>query len=353
MPFTQRSGFVCTRIFVERALISSCGEALLTTAPVGGGQLLVQTLIDDGNVCGEAPLWDPQFQRLYWTDIAGCKLYSYDWANSRREVILDGFEVSGCALDASGALIFVNQSGVWVWDKLKRPTLIVKRCAGETLQLNDCIADPKGRLLTGSSFYSPTAKYPLGKLYSVDIDGSVQILDEGYHLANGLAFSGDGCILYATDSIARVIYAYVYDPQNGQATDRRTLVKVDEISGLPDGLTVDGNDFLWSAEWYGGCVKRYDPDGALERRIDVPAKQCSSLTFGGPTLREIFITSAAKSEPMPEMPPGYDPESGYFGGALFHLNLGIQGRAEHRTKLNINLGIDQGTTRQKGRVVDG
>jgi D-xylonolactonase len=90
---------------------------------------------------------------------------------------------------------------------------------------------------------------------------------------------------------------------------------------------------VWSAEWYGSCISRYDPDGKLERRIPVPAKQSSSLTFGGPDLRDIFVTSAAKSEAMPVMPPGYDAVNGYFGGALYRLNVGIQGQLEHRTKL--------------------
>jgi D-xylonolactonase len=89
---------------------------------------------------------------------------------------------------------------------------------------------------------------------------------------------------------------------------------------------------VWSAEWYGSCICRYDPDGKLERRIPVPAKQTSSLAFGGPEMNDIFVTSAAKSEPMPVMPAGYNPESGYFGGGLFHLNAGITGTVEHRTK---------------------
>jgi hypothetical protein len=39
----------------------------------------------------------------------------------------------------------------------------------------------------------------------------------------------------------------------------------------------------------------------------------------------MFITSAAQSEPMDIMPPGYDPNSGVFGGALYRANLGIAG----------------------------
>lgn len=300
------------------------------------GQLFAYRLLDEGNLCGEAPIWDAQLQTFYWTDITLRRFYSYDWNSYTLKTILDGFEVSGCAIDESGALIFVNHAGVWSWDKVKEPKLIVDQHATEKLQLNDCIADPQGRLLTGSTFYSPASEYPLGKLYSVETGGTVRILDDGFQLANGLAFSGDGCTLYVTDSIARIIYAYDYDAKTGQAQNRRVFVNIDRSSGLPDGLTVDVDDFVWSAEWYGSCIKRYDPDGTLERRIDIPAKQCSSLTFGGPTLKDIFVTSAAKSEPMPEMPPGYDSETGYFGGALFCVEGDIQGCVEHRTKLNTN-----------------
>jgi sugar lactone lactonase YvrE len=291
-------------------------------------------LVNDDNLCGEAPLWDAPHQRLYWTDCSGRKFYAYDWNSKRKEVLLDGFEVNGCALDQSGGFTFVNNSGVLSWNGKDKPRLIVGEIGDEKLQLNDCIADPEGRLLAGSCFYNPSAEYPLGKLFCVQTNGTVQILDEGFHLANGLGFSPDGKTLYFTDSIARLIYEYAYDPTTGRVRNRRVLVTLDNNSGLPDGLTVDAEGFIWSAEWYGSCISRYDPEGELDRRIQVPAKQISSMAFGGPELCDLFITSAAKSEPMPVMPPGYDPNSGYFGGALFHTNVGIKGRVEYRTRFN-------------------
>lgn len=294
----------------------------------------VCALVDDRNACGESPLWDATQQTLYWTDCAG-KFYSYDWKTKLREILLHDFEVNGCALDQSGGFTFINNAGVWFWNKRGRPTPVVSEFEGLKLQLNDCIADPEGRLLAGSCFYNPSAGYQLGKLFCMQSNGTMQILDEGFHLANGLGFSVDGKTLYFTDSVARTIYEYTYDSITGRVRNQRVFVRVDTNAGLPDGLTVDAEGFVWSAEWYGGCISRYDPDGKLERRIPVPAKQTSSLTFGGPELLDIFVTSAAKSEVMPLMPPGYDPKSGYFGGALFHLNAGIQGRVEYRTKLRI------------------
>jgi sugar lactone lactonase YvrE len=194
--------------------------------------------------------------------------------------------------------------------------------------MNDCIADPRGRLLSGSVFYNPSGEYPLGKLICVDTDGSARIIDEGFHLANGLGFSPDCNTLYFTDSVARTIFAYDYDVTGGTVRNRRVFAKVPPSQGIPDGLTVDAEGFVWSAEWYGSCIVRYDPKGNIERLVDTPAKQTSSLAFGGPKLTDIFITSAAKSEPMPIMPAGYDPKSGYFGGKLYHINFGIRGKAE-------------------------
>lgn len=112
-------------------------------------------------------------------------------------------------------------------------------------------------------------------------------------------------------------------------------MKVNSNAGLPDGLTVDTEGFVWSAEWYGSRISHYDSDGTLERQISVPAKQCSSLIFGGPELQDIFFTSAAKSETMPVMPCGYDPDTGYFGGVLFQLNAGIQRRLEYDTRFRV------------------
>jgi sugar lactone lactonase YvrE len=80
-------------------------------------------------------------------------------------------------------------------------------------------------------------------------------------------------------------------------------------------------------------VVRYDPDGKEERRIATPAKQTSCVTFGGADLSDLFITSAARSEAMPIMPPGYDPDAGFFGGPLYRTAAGVRGRAESKAKI--------------------
>ena len=291
----------------------------------------MSVIADYGDLCGEGPIWDPDAGCLYWTDNVGLKFYRYDWKSGTHRIVKQELEINGCALNASGGFAIVNNRGIWLWDGRDGVWLIAAEVDGSPCRMNDCIADPEGRLLAGSVFYETSGKYPLGKLIRVDVDGTAHIVDEGFHISNGLSWSAGGKLLYFADSAARCIYAYDYDRDSGNLRNRRVLVKVPAEEGLPDGLAVDAEGFIWSAQWYGSCVVRYDPDGAVERRVPVPAKQTSSLAFGGPDFTDIFITSAGLSEPMPVMPPHYDPASGYFGGRLYHTNLAIQGKPEFKT----------------------
>lgn len=296
---------------------------------------LCRIVADEETLCGESPLWDARTERLYWVDCLSARLFVYDWTANKHTVLLQGFDVNGVALNGKDGFVFVNNRGVWLWNNQASlpPSPVASEVEGIPLQLNDCIADPRGRLLAGTCFYEPYKPSELGHLVKVETDGSVTILDDGLRLANGLCFSFDSTILHLADSVERVIYAYDYDVSSGVASGKRIFVRIDNSAGLPDGITADAEGFVWVAEWYGGCIKRYDPDGKLERQIAVPAKQTSSLTFGGPDLRDIFITTAAKSEPMPVMPLEYDPHSGYFGGALFKTHTEIRGQIEHRANV--------------------
>lgn len=289
----------------------------------------IRVVADYDDLCGEAPLWDPDSGTLYWADSVGLKFYKFFPDTGSHEVVKYGIEINGIALNRSGGFLISNNRGVWLWDSGDNLKLIVDVADGSKCQMNDCIADPEGRLFVGSWFFNPTESYELGKLIRIDVDGTAHVVDEGIHLANGLAFSPDARTLYFTDSAARRIYAYGYDRETGSIRNRRVLVQVAATEGLPDGLTVDAEGYLWSAQWYGGCVVRYDPEGKVERRVQIPAKQTSSVMFGGRDLTDLFITSAAKSEPMPIMPEGYDPTVGRLGGQLYCIHLEIRGKHEY------------------------
>ena len=291
-------------------------------------------IADYGDLCGECPVWDGAGS-LFWTDIDGRRFYRYQPASGKHQIVHEGLQINGFRLNQPGGFVITNAMGVWLWDGAGTVRLIAKEIDGSKLQFNDCIADPIGRLYAGTCFYDPNREYELGKLIRVEKDGKVVIVDEGFHMANGFGFSPDCSILYFTDSGERCIYAYDYQVKSGELRNRRVVVKVPNTEGLPDGMTVDCEGFIWSAQWYGSCVVRYDPEGDVERRISTPAKQTSAIAFGGDDLTDIFITSAAKSGSLPIMPPGYDPEDGYLGGRLYHLNLAIKGKPEYRSDISV------------------
>ncbi|HJS98184.1 MAG TPA: SMP-30/gluconolactonase/LRE family protein [Terriglobales bacterium] len=298
-----------------------------------GKQGPIEVVADYGNLCGEGPLWDDQKQILYWTDIDGKKFYRLLWKEHRHELVHDGFQVNGACLQQNGGFLVTNSSGVWLWSPPSKPMLLASEAEGQECVLNDCIADPEGRVYSGSYHYIPGGVAAPSFLFRIDNDGSVHIADEGIQFSNGLAFSPDCGTLYFSDSVARCIYAYQWHRETGSLSNRRVFIRLPREQGFPDGLTVDAEGFIWCAHWFGACITRYDPDGKLERRIAIPATQTSSLAFGGPDLNVIFVTSASLNNMLEEAPPGYDPNRVFVGGRLYQMSSDVQGRKEYRSRI--------------------
>ncbi|HTV81985.1 MAG TPA: SMP-30/gluconolactonase/LRE family protein [Acidobacteriaceae bacterium] len=292
-----------------------------------------EIVTDDGNLCGEGPLWDATDQALYWTDITGHRFFRYLWRERRREVLSSGFQVGGFCRQQSGDFLVTSSQGIWLWSPGEQPILLADQAEGQTCVMNDCAADPCGRVYSGSWHLDENGHSAPSFLFRVDTDGSVHIADEGICFSNGLAFSPDGGALYFADSVARCIYSYDWRPQDGALSRRRVFARIDRSEGVPDGLTVDGEGFVWCAHWFGGRVTRYDPEGRRERRVDLPAAQTSSLCFGGPNLDEIYVTSAARSNAEVLAPEGYDPNAVFLGGPLYRFRAGIRGQLKHRSNV--------------------
>src|SRR5690606_11968506 len=115
-------------------------------------------------------------------------------------------------------------------------------------------------------------------------------------------------------------------------SNRVPFIRLSRDEGLPDGLTVDQEGFVWVARWFGGGISRYDPDGKLERTINLPAAQTSSLTFGGKHCKDIVVTSAAQYWEAPLASAGHDFSSNR-GGGVYRIAQDIVGKPEHKAKI--------------------
>lgn len=255
----------------------------------------------------------------------------------------NGLNAAGMAFNESGEFVFAGTSGLHLWRELALSGAIAQTKRGEhrtllthhndePLNFNDILADPKGRLYAGTWYWGAQEYEKLGKLYLIDTDGSATIQDEGIELSNGLGLSPNEKTLYYADSTARKIYAYAVNQATGELSNRRIFVDVPLTEGIPDGLTVDAQGFVWSAQWYGSQIVRYDPDGKVERVIKIPASQVTCMAFGGPDMNELYITTASEDWPTRYAPPGYDSSKVHVGGELFRLTLDIQGKPEYKTR---------------------
>jgi sugar lactone lactonase YvrE len=155
-------------------------------------------------------------------------------------------------------------------------------------RLNETKVDCRGRLLVGSVEDPGFAS--AGKLYSIS-GKSVTVLEDHIAVPNSLGWSWDWRKLYFADSFQRRIWEYDYDNESGAADNRRVFAEIPEGEGFPDGLAVDQEGFIWNAQIDGWQIKRYDPDGRIERVVHLPVRRPTSLTFGGPDYQTIFITT--------------------------------------------------------------
>jgi sugar lactone lactonase YvrE len=182
------------------------------------------------------------------------------------------------------------------------------------------IADPAGRVFCGTM----STEESKGRLYRLDLDGSLHLLLEGIGCSNGMAFTADLKNLYYTDSFVREIYLFDYSSKDGAISNQRVFSSFAEEEGLPDGATVDSKDRLWSALWGGACVVRLRPDGAIEKRIALPTAKASSLTFGGDDYSDLYITTAGGN---------CKEENGALAGGLFRVKMQTPGRPEFLSRI--------------------
>jgi sugar lactone lactonase YvrE len=283
----------------------------------------IRAIVDCRTTLGEGPLWDVREQKIYWVDSIGCKIYRADADGTNVETWDVPSKIGSLALREKGGAIIALQSGIHTFDfTTGRATPITDPEPDHpTTRLNDGKVDRRGRFFFGSMDIDENKN--ICKLYRLDPDLSLHVMDDGIIVSNGPCFSPDDRTFYFADSRSGYISAYDYDVATGSLSNKRTFVEF--ASGAPDGGTVDAEGYVWSAAIIAGELRRFAPDGTLERAIPMPVKNLTSLNFGGPNLDVIYCTSIAKMH-LPDVP-----NDGPLGGSLFAIyGAGIRGVPEPR-----------------------
>ncbi|MGA5299801.1 SMP-30/gluconolactonase/LRE family protein [Nucisporomicrobium flavum] len=163
-----------------------------------------------------------------------------------------------------------------------RPLTAPEPVTDRPWRMNDGVADRAGRFWAGSMACDQSPRS--GALYRLDPDGTVRTVLRDLTIANGPAFSPDGRTMYLSDTPLGHIDRFDVDPATGELSGRRPFARLDPDHGAPDGLTVDTEGHVWAALFGGAAVHRYRPDGVLDRRVTLPARQPTSVCLVGATL---------------------------------------------------------------------
>ncbi|WP_017587055.1 SMP-30/gluconolactonase/LRE family protein [Nocardiopsis ganjiahuensis] len=180
--------------------------------------------------------------------------------------------------------------------------------AATPMRMNDGCCDPSGRFWAGSMAYDATPG--AGSLYRTDPDRTLTRVLGGYTVPNGPAFTPDGTRMYLADSHAGRIDTCEIGP-GGDVRDLRCFTEAD--GGAPDGMQVDSAGYLWVAVWGAGRVHRYAPDATLDRVLELPAVQPTSVCVVGEAEPTLFVTSATVGLSAP----------GPYDGAVFAVPVDV------------------------------
>ena len=278
---------------------------------------------------GEGPLWDPQKKCLYWSDIPNGKMFRYYPDRNEHEQFYNGEIVGGFTIQENGSLLlFMSGGAIATWDKGNLNYLIDKLPGEENNRFNDVFADPNGRVFCGT-MPQDSSKGParLGTLYRLDRDLRIFPIIRKIGISNGMGLTPDRTQLYYTDTDDNQIHIFDYTVETGSISNKRVFVDIKpESDGYPDGMTVDAEGYVWSARWGGSSVIRYDTSGREERRITLPAKNVTSVIFGGDKYEDMYITTGG----------GEDKASNGIGaGGLFRIQPGVKGVAEFSSSIGI------------------
>ena len=277
-------------------------------------------------VLGESTLWSPEEGAIYWVDINNPTIHRLDPASGEHRHWLVETEIGSIGLAGPGRLVAGLRTGIACFDlESGEFEPLVDPEGGHRFnrnRMNDGKVDRAGRFWCGTM--QDPGHQPVGTLWRIAADGAFTAALTGIRIPNALCWSPDGTTMYFTDSLSMQIWAFDFDQASGEIDNKRVFVELGEGAGVADGATVDSDGFLWCAQMFGGRVRRYDPDGGIDREVALPVPQVTCCAFGGPDLDTLYISTASLG--MDRAARAEAP----LAGALFAFEAGVRGLPEPR-----------------------
>lgn len=282
---------------------------------------------------GESAIWHEVESALYWVDIEGLTVNRLHAASGKFTSWKMGSNPSALAIDDNNCLTVATRHGLLrlnTTDGSEKPIADAPYDPAR-VRFNDGRVDPAGRFWIGT-MYEPRDQ-PAAEMYVLDKDKLRRAWSGGMTNSNGLAWSLDGRTMYHADTTTHRIDCYDYDVTTGEQSNRRTIVtfpsdkSAPDYGGRPDGATIDAEGMYWVAMFEGARILRIAPNGEIVRELKLPVKCPTSVAFGGPDLRTLYITSASHGRSKEEL------EQYPLSGKVLAIKMDVAGREEPEYRL--------------------
>lgn len=243
---------------------------------------------------GEGPIWLEASATVCWLNIMDGVLMTHRWSDGQQQKHVFEAPVGMALPAADGGLVIGIGTRLHHFDPAtgKKEFILDLEPDHPDHRCNDGIVDRHGRLWVGTT--QMEHHHEAGALYKVESGKATRMLEK-LTITNGMAFSLDNHLLYHIDSPLRRVHSYRFHAEDGIIDHEKTVIRIPDMLGGPDGMTRDAEGKLWIAHWGGHGVYRWDPEtGGLMEKLPVPAPHVTSCAFVGPDLDHMVITTARK-----------------------------------------------------------
>jgi sugar lactone lactonase YvrE len=287
--------------------------------------LVAESVIASQDVLGECTIWCERDNVLWWVDIRAPALKRFDPATGATRELQLSEVIGSFGLTRSGTRLIAGMKSGLYWLDPQSGSLALVAAPERGIpanRFNDGRCDRSGRYWAGTM--KDGQREPAGSLYRLDSDLRCTRIRGDVYVPNSIAWSPDDRLMYFADTHRGLIWVYDFDAAEGAIANERVFADCAGRPGHPDGSCVDADGCLWNAEYAGGRVVRYTPDGRIDRAVEIPTSNPTCCCFGGKDLDTLFV-STARQRMTPEQ-LAREP----LAGNVFACRPGVQGLPEAR-----------------------